>query len=54
LAVYILSVNRFLTKQEQTVLLMLLLILVTGWAVKTWRLAHPKDQLAKQIEPAAK
>ena len=30
-----------LTKQEQTVLIMLILLLVTGWAVKAYRTAHP-------------
>jgi len=30
-----------LTKQEQLVLGIVLGLLLTGWAVKTWRAAHP-------------
>jgi hypothetical protein len=30
-----------LTKQEQWVLLMVVSLLVLGWAVKTYRLSHP-------------
>jgi hypothetical protein len=30
-----------LTKQEQIVLCLIILLLVTGWAVKTYRTAHP-------------
>jgi len=41
-------VNR-LTKQEQLVLCLVLLLLLTGWAVKTWRAAHPP---AAASEPA--
>jgi hypothetical protein len=37
---YIGSVN-FLTKQEQMVLCLIVVLLLTGWAVKTWRTAHP-------------
>jgi hypothetical protein len=33
-------VNR-LTKQEQTVLLVVLGLLLLGWCVKTYRAAHP-------------
>jgi hypothetical protein len=33
-------VNR-LTKQEQLVLCVLLGLLLTGWAVKTYRMSHP-------------
>ena len=36
---YITRVNR-LTKQEQLVLCIVLGLLLTGWAVKTWRAAH--------------
>lgn len=32
-----------LTRQEQVVLTMLLLLLLTGWAVKAWRTAHPPE-----------
>jgi hypothetical protein len=37
---YIASVN-VLTKQEQMALCLIVLLLLTGWAVKTWRTAHP-------------
>jgi hypothetical protein len=37
---YIASV-KFLTKQEQMVLCLIFVLLLTGWAVKTWRAAHP-------------
>lgn len=30
-----------LTKQEQFVLSVVILLLLTGWAVKTYRTAHP-------------
>jgi len=30
-----------LTKQEQFVLCLILLIIMTGWAVKVYRTAHP-------------
>jgi hypothetical protein len=30
-----------LTRQEQFVLVIVLGLLLTGWAVKTWREAHP-------------
>jgi hypothetical protein len=32
----------FLTKQEQMVLCLIFVLLLTGWAVKTWRTAHPR------------
>ncbi|MGA3181119.1 MAG: hypothetical protein ABSF38_12310 [Verrucomicrobiota bacterium] len=31
----------FLTKQEQIVLCLIILLLLTGWAVETCRTAHP-------------
>jgi hypothetical protein len=37
---YIDRVN-YLTKQEQLVLCIVLGLLLTGWAVKTYRTAHP-------------
>jgi hypothetical protein len=37
---YIGAVNR-LTKQEQLFLIIVLGLLLTGWAVKTYRTAHP-------------
>jgi len=30
-----------LTEQEQKVLCLILTLLLTGWAVKAWRTAHP-------------
>ena len=33
-----------LTRQQQTVLILVLLLLASGWAVKTWRAAHPGDR----------
>ncbi len=32
---------KFLTKQEQLALCLIFVLLLTGWAVKTWRAAHP-------------
>jgi hypothetical protein len=37
-----------LTKQEQLVLCVVLGLLLTGWAVKTWRAAHPPTTVAIQ------
>jgi len=37
---YIERVN-FLTKQEQMVVCLIVVLLLTGWAVKSWRTAHP-------------
>jgi len=37
---YITTVN-WLTKQEQLVLCLILGLLLTGWAVKAYRTAHP-------------
>jgi len=31
----------FLTKQQQQILLWVLVLLLTGWAVKTWRSTRP-------------
>ncbi len=44
----LLRVNR-LTKQEQMVLCLVLALLLTGWAVKTWRTARPA---ALTVQPA--
>jgi hypothetical protein len=46
---YIVPMN-FLTKQEQLVLCIVLGLLLTGWAVKTYRAAHPPA--AVPIQPA--
>jgi hypothetical protein len=41
-----------LTKQEQLVLCIVLGLLLTGWAVKTWRTAHPPSPAAaQQVKP---
>jgi len=46
---YITTVN-WLTKQEQLVLCLILGLLLTGWAVKAYRNAHPAVTVA--IQPA--
>jgi len=41
-----------LTKQEQLVLCIVLGLLLTGWAVKAWRTAHPPAPAAtRQVKP---
>jgi hypothetical protein len=40
-----------LTKQEQLVLCIVLGLLLTGWAVKTWRAAHPLPAVTEQAKP---
>jgi hypothetical protein len=41
-----------LTNQEQLFLCIVLGLLLTGWAVKTWRTAHPPAPAAtQQAEP---
>jgi hypothetical protein len=37
-----------LTKQEQLFLVVVLALLLTGWAVKAWRIAHPPAPAATQ------
>jgi hypothetical protein len=44
---YIVAVNR-LTKQEQLFLIIVLGLLLTGWAVKTYRTAHPPTVTIEQ------
>jgi hypothetical protein len=44
------AVNR-LTKQEQLVLCIVLGLLLTGWAVKTYRTAHPATAVVQQAGP---
>ena len=46
---YIMAVNH-LTKQEQMFLIVVLGLLLTGWAVKTYHTAHPPA--AVPIQPA--
>jgi hypothetical protein len=40
-----------LTKQEQLVLCVVLGLLLTGWAVKAWRTAHPPATATQQVKP---
>jgi hypothetical protein len=40
-----------LTKQEQMFLCIVLGLLLTGWAVKTWRAAHPPAAAIQQEKP---
>jgi hypothetical protein len=40
-----------LTKQEQLVLCLVLGLLLTGWAVKTYRTAHPPATAAQTATP---
>jgi hypothetical protein len=44
---YIIPVNR-LTKQEQMFLIIVLGLLLTGWAVKTYRTVHPPSATIEQ------
>jgi|GEM_PF-663367 len=47
---YIALVN-YLTKQEQFVLCLVMTLLLTGWAVKTYRTAHPPFSQQQQAKP---
>jgi hypothetical protein len=47
---YIPRVNG-LTKQEQTVLILVLGLLLVGWAVKYWRTAHPSAPIVQTAAP---
>jgi hypothetical protein len=47
---YIIPVNR-LTKQEQLFLVIVLGLLLTGWAVKTYRTAHPPAATIQEAKP---
>lgn len=38
------AMMKYLTKEQQTVLCIILLLLLTGLAVKTWRTAHPPNR----------
>jgi hypothetical protein len=40
-----------LTKQEQMVLCIVLGLLLTGWAVKTYRTAHPAAAVTRVVAP---
>jgi hypothetical protein len=41
-----------LTKQEQLVLTVVLLLLLTGWAVKAYRTAHPPPAAEALLKPS--
>jgi hypothetical protein len=47
---YIACVNG-LTKQEQTVLILVLGLLLVGWAVKYYRTAHPPTPIVQTAAP---
>jgi hypothetical protein len=42
---------KFLTPQEQKALIVVLVLLLVGMAVQTWRTAHPSDS-PKKAAPA--
>ncbi len=48
--VYIASV-KWLTKQEQLVLTVVIGLLLTGWAVRTYRTAHPPVEARQPAKP---
>jgi len=41
---------KYLTKEQQKVLCVILLLLLTGLAVKTWRTAHPPKPTLNRTE----
>jgi hypothetical protein len=47
---YLIFMNH-LTKQEQLVLCIVLGLLLTGWAVKTYRAAHPPAAVTRVAAP---
>ena len=40
-----------LTRQEQLVLCVVIALLLTGWAVKTYRTAHPSTAASLSTQP---
>lgn len=40
-----------LTRQQQLVLITIMLLLLVGWSVKTWRLAHPPLEVEAAGQP---
>jgi len=42
----------YLTKQEQMFLIVVLGLLMTGWAVKWYRAAHPGGSSTVAVQPA--
>ena len=45
---------KYLTKEQQTVLCVIILLLLTGLAVKTWRTAHPPKDRPVSAAPVQK
>ena len=45
---------KYLTKEQQTVLCVVLFLLLTGLAVKTWRVKHPPRDLTATVAPVQK
>jgi hypothetical protein len=45
--------SNHLTNEQQKVIAVILLLLLTGLAVKTWRTAHPASRLAPNNSAAA-
>lgn len=45
---------KYLTKEQQKVLCVIVLLLLTGLAVKTWRTAHPPKLAADAAGPVPK
>lgn len=45
---------KHLTKEQQTVLCVVLFLLLTGLAVKTWRIKHPSASPAATAAPVQK
>lgn len=42
---------KYLTKEQKKVLGVVLLLLLTGLAVKTWRTAHPPHAAVQTVKP---
>jgi hypothetical protein len=45
---------KYLTKEQQTVLCVIIFLLLTGLAVKTWRTAHPPKDRPVSAAPVQK
>ncbi len=45
---------KYLTKDQQTVLCVILFLLLTGLAVRTWRTTHPPRDRAATVAPLQK
>jgi len=40
-----------LSRQQQFVVVLVILLFLGGWAIKAWRLAHPSAQAVHPIAP---